>query len=429
MTDPIRGGLASEPTRRRSARATRHLSCVAIALSSQAAACSDSGDATTTAAGVAEGFPLPPGAVYATVAQVEMPQGSSTLVSFTDAVPSGELQTAGALEMPGGAQVTSHAGRLYLGDGETYTFTRYDVDGDRLVERGSLGLANRGMTFMNEAFFVQDRAFMVNSDQLEIIEWDTETMAVTSSYDISALNREGWGYEYRGGHLREADGVLFFIWAYTNDRTEFINDFVVGVFDTNTGSFEIIVDEACPASAGFGGFFNEAGDLYLPADSFGGFTFFDGADPKEACIRRIKAGERSIDASYTIQPVTALGGLAPWGLYYAGQGVAYTTAVDPARLPEYDSVFSFIFDTIHEGYAIDLAAGTAERIEEMPPDAVGFESVTIEGQVLIPRSAGAVRIYEVDNVQTRVYALDAATKVATPRFTLPGYLDAVTRLR
>jgi hypothetical protein len=406
---------------------TKNSRALALGLSCWSAACGDSGE-TTIAAGAAEGFPLPAGPAYATVAQVEMPQGSSTLVSFGSEVPTGELQTAGALEMPGGAEVKTHDGRLFLGDGETYTFTRYDVEADRLVERGSIGLADRGMTFMNELHFNGRRAFIVNSDQLEVIEWDTETMSVTNSYDISALEREGWGYEYRGGHLRD-DGVLFFIWAYTNDRTAFINDFVVGVFDTNTGALEVIVDEACPASAGFGGFFDEVGDLYLPADSFGGFTFFDGADPKDACVRRIKAGERNIDPTYTFQPVTALGGLAPWGLYYAGQGIAYTTAVDPARLPEYDSVFSFIFDTIHEGYALDLAAGTAEKIDEMPPDAVGFESVTIEGQVLIPRSAGAVRIYEVDNVQTRVYSLDAATKVATPRFTLPGYLDAVVRVR
>jgi hypothetical protein len=65
----------------------------------------------------------------------------------------------------------------------------------------------------------------------------------------------------------------------------------------------------------------------------------------------------------------------------------------------------------------------------MPTDAVGFESATIEGQVLIPRSAGAVQIYEVDNVQTRVYTLDPLTKQATPRFTMPGYFGGVRRLR
>jgi hypothetical protein len=392
--------------------------------------CSDEPSATSTSSPLGAGIPLPSGSVYTTIAQVETPEGSTTAIAFTPELPTGELDVQNALEVTGFAQVKSYAGSLFIGDSEALTVTRYDVAGDRLVASGTLGLQNRGVTTLSELYFTSpDRAFVVNSDQYEIVEWDPSTMQVTNSYDISALAREGWGYEYRRGYLRAADGVLFFIWAYTNDRQEFINDFVVGVFDTVSGSFDVIVDDACPASAGFGGFFDEVGDLYLPADSFGGFTFFDGTEPKEPCIRRIRSGERQLDTTYAVRPMQALGGLAPWGLYYAGNGTAYTTAVDPAKLPGYESVFAFIFDTIHEGYALDLALGTSERIEEMPPDAVGFESVTIDGQVLIPRSAGSVRIYDVDNVRTRVYTLDSLTKVATERFTLPGYLGSIEKLR
>lgn len=388
------------------------------------------GSDQTSVPAAANGFPLPPGAVFATVAQLDTPEGASTLVSFTPEVPSGELDVANALELPGFAAIDGYDGSLFVGNDEELSLTRYDVVGDELVARASLGLQGTGMTVVSDFFFADpERAFLINSDQLEIVEWNPRTMEVTGSHDISTLARDGWGYEYRGGHLRVSDGVLFFIWAYTHDRQEFINDFVVGVLDTRAGSFEILVDETCPASAGFGGFFDEAGDLYLPADSFGGFTFFAGDAPKEPCIRRIRAGERDFDPSYAVRPMQALDGLAPWGLYYAGQGVAYTTAVDPNRLPEYDSVFEFIFDTIHEGYTLDLAGGTSRHIDAMPPDAVGFESVTVAGQVLIPRSAGSVRIYDVDAVQTRVYALDPATNVATPRFTMPGYLGDVFELR
>jgi hypothetical protein len=404
---------------------------LALASISWLSACGD--DQTRASAspnGDATGFAVPEGPVYSTVAQLDTPNGSTTLVSFTGQVPSGELDTGRALEVAGFAEVASHDNSLYVANGEAFTITRYDIEDNQLVERGVLGLGNQGITFIGKLYIVDSqRAFLVNGEQFEILEWNPTTMQVTNTYDISALSREGWGNELRNGYLREADGTLFIVWAYTNDRVEFVNDFVVGVFDTASGAFDVIVDEACPASAAFGGFFDEVGDLYLPADSFGGFTFFDGADPKEPCIRRFRAGEKTIDASYTMRPMQALGGLAPWGLYYAGSGVAYTTAVDPNRLPEYSSVFEFIFATIHEGYALDLVAGTSQKIEGMPPDAVGFESATIEGQVLIPRSAGAVQIYEVDNVQTRVYTLDPQTKQATPRFTMPGYFGGVRRLR
>ena len=43
--------------------------------------------------------------------------------------------------------------------------------------------------------------------------------------------------------------------------------------------------------------------------------------------------------------------------------------------------------------------------------------------------AETVRIYDVDNVQTRVYMLDPLTRAATAMFTLPGYLGGVRRLR
>lgn len=409
--------------------ARTHFALSALALA-HLGGCGDDAQVLTSPGGSGAGFQIPDGAVYTTVAQVDTPNGTTTLLNFTSEVPSGELDTGRALELPGFADATTYEGDLYVSDGEALTLTRYGVEGSALVERGVLGLQNRGITFIGDAFFTSsERAFVVNADQFEVVEWNPTTMTVTNSHDISALAREGWGNEYRAGYLREADGVLFIVWAYTNNRVEFLNDFIIGVFDTTSGSFEVIVDEECPASAAFGGFFDEQGDLYLPADSFGGFTFFDGAEPKEACIRRIRAGQRAIDTSYGVRPMQALGGLSPWGLYYAGSGVAYTTAVDPARSQDYPSVYEFIFDTIHEGYAIDLASGTSQKIEGMPPDAVGFESVTIEGQVLIPRSAGAVQIYDVENVQTRVYALDPTTKLATPRFTLPGYLGGLRRLR
>lgn len=377
------------------------------------------------------GIPLPQGATYVTVSQVETPDGSSTVVAFTPELPRGELDLSGGLEIPGYAEVAIHDGSLYVGKSEALTVTRYDVAEDRLVERGTLGLQGQGLAWVNELFFVDSQhAYTVNSEQFRILEWDPGTMELVAEHDISALARDGWGNEYRGGYLRESDGVLFFIWAYTNDRKAFINDFIVGVFDTHTKRLEILVDQECPASAGFGGFFDESGDLYLPADSFGGFTYIGSADPKPACVRRIRAGERRFDSGYLMKPTDALGaGLAPWGLYYAGSGTVYTTAVDPARLANYDTVYELIFDPVHEGFTLNLSEATAQRVDTMPPDAVGFESVTIDGRALVPRSAGSVELYEIENVQTKVYALDGATNTATPQFTMAGYMGLVARLR
>ncbi len=130
---------------------------------------------------------------------------------------------------------------------------------------------------------------------------------------------------------------------------------------------KILEDDTCSATGGYGGFFDEQGDLYLIADNFGGFTRFGGfPDPKDACVRRIRAGETTFDPDYRFVPTQAMGGLEPWGLYYAGNGIAYTTAVDPTKLGNYSSVYEFVLAPIHEGYTLDIRAQTAAKLDGVP---------------------------------------------------------------
>jgi hypothetical protein len=379
-----------------------------------------------------EGIAVPPGPVYLTLAQIDTTDGSAGFLAPTSDIPTGALDLRRSLEIPGYANVAVHDGKLFVANGETFVITRYEIVDDHLVASPEvLSLQGTGIDFIYELMILDaERAFVVNEAQYEIIEWNPTTMKIVDTYDISAMMRDGWGDEHRGSFLRKSDGKIFFLWTYTNDRIDFINNFILGVLDTTTGSLEVLEDEACPTSAGFGGFFDEKGDLYLLADSFGGFTYFDVDDPKEACIERIRDGESAFDTTYTVKPTEALGGtLAPWGFYYAGHGVAFTTGVDPSRLADYNSVFEFIFAPIHEGYTLDLEAGTATHLDSMPPDAVGFDSVTIDDVALVPRTTGTVEVFDVDATESTIYVLDGATGEATPRFTMPGQPTDVVRLR
>jgi hypothetical protein len=103
--------------------------------------------------------------------------------------------------------------------------------------------------------------------------------------------------------------------------------------------------------------------------------------------------------------------------------------VDPAQLPDYDSVFELIFAPVHQGYTLDVRSLSAARIESMPPDAVGFESVTVDDQLLVPRSTAAADIYDVNDIQTTIYGLRGSDVSASRLFTMPGYLGNVVRLR
>lgn len=371
------------------------------------------------------------GELFAFVSQVTTQDATTTFLALTSALPTDTLDLSNAMELSGFGDAVRFEDKLYVSNGETLELERYRIDGDQIVPEAKLSLQGRGIDFLGELFFVDsEHAYTVNGAQYALIEFNPATMTITDEHDLATLRREGWGSEYRGGFVRAVDGKLFFYWAYTNDRTEFINDFVLGVFDTVSRSLNVIEQQDCPATAGFGGFFDEQGDLYLIADSFGGFTFFGNSEPKSACVLRVRAGSDSIDPDYRFSPTLALGnGLAPWGLYYAGNGLAYTTAVDPARLPEYDSVFEFIFAPVHQGWTLDIRNQTAALIEAMPPDAVGFESVTLDEQLLVPRSTAAADIYDVNDIQTTVYGLRGSDGAASRLFTMPGYLGNAVRLR
>jgi hypothetical protein len=392
-----------------------------LALVLATAACSD--DPATNDEKVTE-------TLYAFVSQVETPDGSSTYLALEPAIPENELDLSDALEISGYGEATSFGDHVYVNDGENFRVLKHRVAGNSLEQLEGLSFKDRGLSWMGEQLFVDDEhAYMVNGDQFNIIEWNPSEMRIVQEHDISALQRDGWGSEYRGAFVRPSDGKLFIYWAYNNNREEFLNDFVLGVFDTKEKTFKVIEETSCPSSAGFGGFFDEAGDLYLIADSFGGFTYFGSEEPKDACILRIKDGEDELDADYRFAPTEALNGLAPWGFYYAGNGIAYTTAVDPAQLPDYESLFEFIFAPIHDGYSLDIGKQTASKVAGMPPDAVGFKSVTVDGTALIPRSTAAAEIYEVEDIQTTVYTLNEDGSEATKRFSMPGYLGNAIRLR
>jgi hypothetical protein len=396
-------------------------------------ACGDDADVATTGSSgnLNPESTSPGGELFAFVSQVTTQDATTTFLALTDALPMDALNLSDAMELPGFGDVFRFENELYVANGETFEIERHRLEGNALVREATLSLQGRGIDFLGDLYFVDaEHAYTVNGAQYSVIEFNPTTMTITGEHDLGALRREGWGSEYRGAFLRGSDGKIFLYWAYTNDRTEFINDFVLGVFDTASRSLTVLEQPDCPATAGFGGFFDEQGDLYLIADSFGGFTFFGSSAPKGACVLRIRAGSDTIDPDYRFFPTQALGnGLAPWGLYYAGNGLAYTTAVDPAQLPEYDSVFEFIFAPVHEGWTLDIRNQTAARIAAMPPDAVGFESVTLDEQLLIPRSTAAADIYDVNDIQTTVYGLRGSDGVASRLFTMPGYLGNAVRLR
>jgi hypothetical protein len=341
-----------------------------------------------------------------------------------------ELDLKQATEMTGASDAITFEDHVYVPNSDESTITRYAIEDGELVEEDVVSFVGRGFTWLSYAHTIlsSERAFLVNSDTLKIVEWNPTTMTITKEHDISALAREGWGNEYRNGFLR-SDGKLFFHWTYTNERKDFINSMLVAVWDAHTGELTFEEDTTCPTSAGFGGYFDEDEDLYLIADSFGLFTQFGGfEDPKPACIVRIKKGETTLDPSFKQHPSDALEGRFPWGFYYLGDGLAFTSAIDPETPAKFDSVFETLFAPEHEGWLLDVKANTAQKIAGLPKDGVGFESHRMDGRLFVPRTSGAVTIENIMSTESTLYEIKP-DGTAEPVFSLPGYINPLARVR
>lgn len=395
-------------------------------------------DATSVVATQADaeaGAPLappPPVAdpLYVIGSSIQTTSQSTQYLWTTKQIDGAKLDLKQATEISGASQPVVFQGKVYIPNSETKTITRYELQGDKLVAGPVLSLVGQGLQYLSyiQTILNAERAFIVSYEEYRIIEWNPTTMKITTTHDLSALKRQGWGDEYRNGYMR-SDGKLFFQWAYTNDRVDFINSFVLGVFDTNTNTLTVEEDASCPATAGFGGFFDEQEDLYLIADSFGLFTQFGGfKDPKPACILRVKKGEAKLDTTFKQHPSDALGGRFPWGFYYLGNGLAFTSAIDPAITAKYNSVFEILFAPEHTGYLLNLRDGSAREIQNLPKDGVGFESHNTDGRLFVPRSTGSVTIENIQSTESTLFEIKADA-TATPLMKLPGYISPVARIR
>lgn len=260
---------------------------------------------------------------YLVWANVPAPDSDTNLVIPVEELPSsGELSFDNGIVFSTPIDVHAFNGSVYISDAGPQNLTKYDVVDDELQVYRRISFADRGG--VNYFFFLdENRAFTVNRPQLELIEFNPTTMTITGAIDLGVVDRDDIDHEIRRGFLRASDNTLFLYIAYNTMRQVFDNTLVVAVIDLDTGTTSIERQEACPASAGFGGFFDDDGTLYLMGDSFGGFTLLlpDPSQVKPNCVVRIPPDSRTFDPDYLFRPATQLGGAEAWGLFEVNGGL------------------------------------------------------------------------------------------------------------
>ncbi|HEX8701336.1 MAG TPA: hypothetical protein VF815_21095 [Myxococcaceae bacterium] len=375
------------------------------------------------------------GPLYAVAVDVVSPDRTwASYLSLRGELPTGALDVSGAVEITGSPTLVAAEGAIFVGRDETKTWTRYTEQDGRLVADASVSFANEGMSFLYTAEVVSPtQAFSWSDKALELIEWNPTTMTITKRHDLSGLERTDYGMEWRGSApalYRAQDGVLFYYVAYTTNRQTYRNRFHVVLFDTRTGAWQLLEDTRCGETAGFGGFVDEAGDTYLFSDNFGALADILAGIQRPACLLRVKAGERRIDPDYMVDLNALVGGNQAWGLYYAGNGRAYTSGLNMARKAEFNHPYNFLFADIHPFYALDLRAGTGALVPALAPAGVGWNAYSVDGQLFLPRTTGTfTRVGNWETAESAVLSLDPAAGTATELFRAPGTISLMTRLR
>jgi hypothetical protein len=312
---------------------------VPVALVLSAVACGSSDDTTLQVPG--RGPATAPAVMVAVTSR--SPEGTNLYVGAYPALPE-EVDLAEMVETPSGQNATAFNGYIYVWSSESGIYTRYAVDDAlELSEAGTVSFMNLGGTGnVMTSFISPTRAYSMTRDNLSIIVWDPEAMAVLGSIDTSAALDPGYpSFDY-GEPVVFGDYVAWPILWYDYDNFDFKPsvDVILASAHTDAPAFAVS-DSRC--GGGWSLFTDEQGDLYALGNAWFGFAHFFDRDPSRQpndCLLRIPSGSTTFDPSFYVDLNRAAGTPAVYHTWHTtGRSVVaavWDPSNDPAALPTPD---------------------------------------------------------------------------------------------
>jgi hypothetical protein len=151
------------------------------------------------------------GPVYAVMYEVYDDAGSTSYLSLLDSLDVEEVDLAQAREFGRGrAFIQGYQGKLFVGDAESPTVTRYALSDDgALIEEGTISFANYGLDAgqfdtWNVTFIGPDKAYLLDFKEGTTIVWNPATMEIVGDIPApEALHRPGLSLEGTPGVVRD----------------------------------------------------------------------------------------------------------------------------------------------------------------------------------------------------------------------------------
>ncbi|HVK78780.1 MAG TPA: hypothetical protein VM734_36015 [Kofleriaceae bacterium] len=363
---------------------------------------------------------------YAVQSMIFGDQGTWSYVSLLPSLETqAEVKLTAAREFPGYAPADAWGGAIIVGSGEAPTLTRYAVDdAGTWVDEGTVSFANFTTMPLDGSVYVTPIKAYVPIDTTNHVVWDPETVTIGAAIGAPAqipLTRDGLT-AWRGYGHEVRDGKVFQPYYFADASFQaYSGTSQVAVIDATTDTVSAVIDVPCPhlhiTSQ------DDDGNIYLSNGQGSIAAAVLGADQPKNCFARIKAGETTLDPSFTTRFRDLTDGREGSNLFYVGDGVALINVYHAERddLGPDTPYETVDYSSSYHLWTLDLATMQARPVDGLDYGGGQFVAFRIDGRMFVAIPAA-------DYSRTAVYEV-LASGAAEKRFDTEGWTFKIFRVR
>jgi len=235
---------------------------------------------------------------------VDSPEGRQNYVFVVPDLEVGDLSKLQGREVSGASRAFVLDQKVYIADAESLSIKRFNVDAElQLVADGEMSFLNHGVTYFDTGwtFVNEERAYYMNSEQLEVIVWNPKTMNITGTIDLSSLKVDGFADFYADGGTLIGDKLYAIYWNNDYEAGKLEQAVTLAVISTTEDKLlGKMRDERCWSA--WPGSVLPDGHFYVPGNAASaGMQFTSKPKPPSNCLLRIKKGESELDTDFVKQ--------------------------------------------------------------------------------------------------------------------------------
>ncbi|MEM7137714.1 MAG: hypothetical protein AAF500_14115 [Myxococcota bacterium] len=306
-------------------------------------------------------MPGPPPSFWYVQTTFATPDGRTSFLQLIASPDQERVTTDNAIELPGNARVFVDGNRIYTGSAEAPVIQRWFAETDGSLTPGErLSFAATGLNAIpfGNNFISPDKAYLF--DRFRVLMWNPTTLTLAGEIDLSSLVMPEFVPEIDPGILR--GDLLFAVVQQQDFAGDFNRGIQVVVIDTTRDEIAAVLeDDRCIGS--FAGMaLAEDGSIYVLGDNYLlRHWFVDDLPP--SCLLRILPDAPEFDPEFFVDFNAAVGGQPCVGLFYRGDGLFLTNAVDEtlSTVDPRDAPLTFLNEPVSTWWEIDIADPVSGR--------------------------------------------------------------------